>query len=200
MSNFFNKPAKLAFSLIAVAALAACGGGDEVLVGVVEAPVVIAVSPATAPAAIATLSAAKTFSFPAAVPALGTTAATTLTFAAPVAGASTVPFTLASGGVSSKGILSFGSCIFTITESPVGTVLTTPIVYTIPTAQCNLNVDPVTGVADNTLAPAAITISLGGTPSAPVQVSIVVTANGTITVDGVAVGTAPIIQITGAGN
>jgi hypothetical protein len=200
MRNFFNKPAKLAFSLIAVAALAACGGGDEAFVAVVEAPVVIAVSDKTIPAAIATLSAAKTVSFPSAVPALGTTAATTLTFDTPAAGATTVPFTLASGGVSSKGVLSFGSCIFTIFEKPIGTPLVPNLVFTVPTAQCNLGVDPISGVADNTTAPATVTVTLGGVSSTPVPVTVVVQTNGTITVGGVAVGVGSVVQISGAGN
>lgn len=189
---------KLAFSLVFAASLAACGGGDSAVptVAVAATPTTVAISPTTATAATATLAAATTgYSFPTGVAALGTTAATTVTIAPVAAGATTPTFTIATAGKSAKGVLTYGSCIFTITESnipelPVGTVKTvTP---------CAATVNTTNAAANDASAARDTTFVLGGTTSNPTKVTVVVKADGSVVVGGVTVGKATVVQTTGA--
>lgn len=198
--SLINKTgSKLALAVVLAASLAACGGSDgPATVSAVSAPVSVAISPATSSAAIAVLVAAKTVTFPSAVTALGTTGAATLTFSAPAAGSSAVPFTLTEGATSSKGTLTFGSCIFTITEQPVGTVLAPAKVVTIPTAECSLGADTTNAAANGSTVNRNVTFTLGGTTSSPVKVPVVVSANGDVSVGGVVIGKGTLVQVTGA--
>lgn len=199
----FRNPSKLVALAVVVSALGltACGGSDApATVAALNAPVSTTIQPgATASAAVATLVAAKTVTFPAAVPFLGTTAATTLTFSAPAtATPSAVPFVMTSGGTSSAGTLTFGSCIFTITEQPIGTVLTTPIVFIVPTAQCSLSVDTTNAAANGSTVNRPVTLTLGTTGSAAASVPVVVAADGTVSVGGVSFAKGTVVQVTGA--
>ena len=200
MSKFNSKTSKLALSLIFVATLAACGGSDDDQgTLVVSAPVAMAVDQKTAPAATTALVAAKSMSFPAGIPLLGTNSPTTLVFTAPTTGNTDVPFTMTSAGVTSVGNLTFGSCKFTLNERPQGTKLATPLLLAdIPTAQCTLRVDTTNAAADGSAKQRGLTLTLGGVTSSPAQVPVVVNANGTVTVNGQTIGTGNVVQITGA--
>lgn len=184
------KSTKLALSMALVATLAACGGGTEGVptpAPVLAAPVVAPVSTTNAKAATAVLTSAKDVSFASGVPALGTTAATTLSFSAPAAGSADVPFTMTSGGVTSKGNLKFGSCIFTITERPVGTVLNPAIVLpTVPTEQCKITVGT----------DSKVTFTLLSATSGTVAAPVVVQPDGTVQVSGETIGKGSVV--TGA--
>lgn len=199
--KFMNSTvSKLALSLVFAASLAACGGGDSVVppVAVVSAPLTVAISPTTASATVAALVAAKSVSFATGIAALGTTAPTTFTFSAPAAGATAVPLTMTSGGVTSKGTLTFGSCIFTFTEQPIGTVLTPPLVITLPTASCNFGVNTTNAAANDTTVNRNFTLNLSNIPSIPVVVPVTVRTDGTILLGNIPLGTGTVVLTTGA--
>ena len=92
---------------VAAAMLAACGGGSDVV------PATPSTSSSLTAANAAAL-AGTPFVFDGGVAQFGTTASTSLTVTG--AGAAT-QFSIASGGSTASGPMSFGSCIFTITTS-----------------------------------------------------------------------------------
>ncbi|TXT41550.1 MAG: hypothetical protein FD135_181 [Comamonadaceae bacterium] len=112
---------------------------------------------------------------------------------------------MSSGGVTSKGELTFGSCIFTITEWPVGAKLTPPRVYTIPTEKCKMTVNTTNAKADGSTANRDVTLTIGRELGNPFPYPITVAADGTIRVvaNGKSFATplkGTVVQITGAGN
>jgi hypothetical protein len=190
---------KWAFSMAAAAVLVACGGSPTPAVQVSAATTTATISGAT-PTAVAAAQAVvtsvlnQTFTYTT-VPAFGTTAATTVvlsgTGAAPIA-------TIVSAGKTAKGVLSFGSCIFTITQSDfvapsplaVGTVTTvTP---------CALDVQTAGTITDGTSRSVNTDLVLGTVKSANVSMPVVVSPTGTVTIGGQTVGTTPIVTSTGA--
>ncbi|TXT39074.1 MAG: hypothetical protein FD135_2452 [Comamonadaceae bacterium] len=195
---------KLALAAVFAASLAACGGSSGTpTVAAVSAPVTVGVQTTTSAAATAVL-ANQTFTF-----------ANTATLTNGVNGAADIPFTklafttaTATGavpftltqasGTSIKGEMTFGSCIFTVKEMPVGTVLTTPLVYTIPTAQCQIKVDTTNAAANGSTVNRAVTYTIGLSASSATSIPVTVSATGQITVAGVVVGTGTVVQVTGA--
>jgi hypothetical protein len=195
---------KLALAAVFAASLAACGGGSGTpTVAAVSAPVTVGVQPSTAAAATAVL-ANQTFTFAnTATLTNGVNGATDIPFTklafttATATGA--VPFTLTqANGVSMKGEMTFGSCIFTVTEQPVGTKLATPLVYTIPTAQCQVKVDTTNAAADGVAKNRNVTFTITSAASSNTAVLVTIAADGKISVGGVVVGTGNVVQVTGA--
>lgn len=207
MSNFFNKPAKLAFSLIAVAALAACGGGDDIspIPAVIAdiAPVkVTTANLAPVKAAVTALVSAPAITLPALTTADGTAipAGTILKFTAAPAGASANTlsgFTLTSGGSTATGVLTVGSCVFTVTEAgagyPVGAVLK------FDSCGIDLNTSGVPANGTTQSVPVTVTFGTVNLPAVNIPVTVVV-VNGlaTVSVNGVSIGSGPLL--TGGGN
>lgn len=176
---------KLAFASVALAAMAACGG-DPATQEIVSTNVVVTLAPANA-AAVVNVPA----TFPAGVPALGTTASTVVTLP------SATSFNIASGGQTATGVTTYGSCIFTVTASTfpashplaLGKVVTVnPCALTVATAGLNAN-----GAAGT----ASGTFNLGGTNSSPAPVTVIVQPGGATTVNGAPAGTAGTAQRTG---
>lgn len=211
MSNFFSKrmnSAKLVFSVVAVAALAACGGGGDsapVTIALNDVPAVT-ITPATAPVANAALTAVSTgFSFPAGVPALGTTAPTTVKFTAPAAGATatTPTFDIASGTGSAAGVVTYGSCIFNVTNSTIPGIVA-PTTITINPCAFDVNTTGKTVQEGATATINATSVLVLGTASSlPAAVAVTVTNSGgvnTVTVNGGSLGTVTGTVTTGGSN
>jgi hypothetical protein len=198
---------KLALTLSALAALVACGGSNDYIpatLALADVPAVT-IAPATATVATAALTAAATgFSFPTGVPALGTTAATTVKFTAPAAGSTNPAVSITSAGGTAAGTMSYGSCIFNITSSTIAGIVAPS---TIPVSPCAFDV--ATGgktVTEGSSAsiPTTATLLLGtGVTSSGTSVTVTVTNSGgtnTVTVNGGALGTVTGTVTTGASN
>lgn len=183
-----------ALSVTATSVLVACGGGgglDVVSTNVVATNAVVATTAATGAAVTAGIRGAA-LSFPNGVPALGTTAATTLTLGS----GATPAFTLVSGATTVEGITTFGSCIFTVTKSndltnyPIGKVITvTPCTVTANTAGL-----ATTGNTQNV----PTTLTLGQITSAAIPVATIIAPDGTISAGGVTFTV--VTPVTGAGS
>jgi hypothetical protein len=193
LMSMFSNGFKFALAASATAALMACGGGsstpDAYKIATADASVLVGTTNgASTTAAIS----GTTFSFPAGVAPLGTTAVTTIKLTSGTPDS----FEAKTGASTASGPFSYGSCIFTVATSndtalwPVGTVVTVPnCTYTIPTAGASAN---------GTATPLNLALTLGtskGTASVPVTVNV----NGSVLVNGKPFGTAPIVVPTGAG-
>ena len=165
----FIKSAALA--VLATAALVACGGGG----GDQYAPITSnAVTPATATTAAA-LTDNGAMRFSTGVAAFGT-ADSTLNV---TANGGAYNFTVAEGGNTASGNLTFGSCIFTVTAStfPAGNALANGATVTVQ--PCNLIFQ--TAGQGNTGAPftAQTTLLLGTSESSPFTETVSVAPGGT---------------------
>lgn len=193
--KLFSKHIAAGLLVISAAALVACGSSDSAPAPVVASNLVVSASPATAATTTAVLQSSP-ISFPSGVPALGTTAATTLTVATtnatvalPGGGSVTGPsISLSSGGQTATGVLSYGSCVFTVTSStltsgpfsppfsppaPARQVVVTDCTLTVATANV-----PATGTPTATPA----TLRIGAANSAPIPLlGTVATGTNTLT-------------------
>ena len=175
-------------SLVAASAmLVACGGG-----GGDSAPLA-ASSNTTAPITAKSVGAVagESFSFATGVTALGTSSPTTVT----VNSAST--FSVASSEGTASGNLSFGSCIFTVTDSTFAAGSKLAVGARVEVSPCELKI-PTAGVSvDAAAAAKAVTFVVGTSTSAAVQLTVDVTPSGDVIVDGVVVGTVTVTPATG---
>jgi hypothetical protein len=199
-----NAPAKWALSLTLVAGLAACGGSSAPPVQVVSTNATATIKGDT-PAAVATAQAVvtavlnKTFTFPA-VPALGTTAATTVA----LAGTGAAPtVAIASGGKKASGTMSFGSCIFKITVSDFVAPSPLAVGNTVTIDPCSLNLQTTGVVANGTPVNTNATLALGAVVSDQQQIAasaagVSISSTGVVTVGGQTIATVPTKDSTGA--
>jgi hypothetical protein len=198
-----NAPPKWILSLTLAVGLAACGGSSAPPVQLVTANATATISGAT-PAAVATAQAIvtavlnKTFTFPA-VPAMGTTAATTVA----LAGTGAAPtVAIASGGKKASGTMSFGSCIFKITTSDFVAPSPLAVGNTVTIDPCSLNLQTVGAVANGTPVNTNATLSLGTVVSDAQQIvasatGVSISSTGVVTVGGSTIATVPTKDTTG---
>jgi len=210
-----NKKGFIAGSLVLSAAVLVACGGDVAPTPVAAAATVVAASPANAAAATVVLqtvaTAASPATFSAGVPALGTTASTTLAVSNTTATATTPSgatvsgpaFSLASGGKTASGVLTFGSCVFTVSASTFEA--THPMAVgkqvTVTPCQASLATNGVT--ADGAAKPVASTLTLGSVTSVVNTVQAVVSTTGSVSLVSstgatVQVGTAVVVTPTGS--
>ncbi|WP_404299881.1 hypothetical protein [Alicycliphilus denitrificans] len=201
MTFRFSRNARiLVVSMVAAAALAACGGGSD------PAPVKVASSnvsktlnkDSNTDGTMTTLQTVSSgFSFPSGTAELGTTEATTLAIKGTVAAPE---FEVKTSANKATGKFSFGSCVFTITATdfpsgPLAAPLTTAELAAggrvITITPCETGVNTAQKTADGTEQNTTATLKLGATlGSAPVKV--VIAQDGTVRVNG---STAPIGQV-----
>ncbi len=139
----------------------------------------------------------KSFGFSTGVADFGTTGSTTLK----LTGKGAAPaFAISSGADSATGVMTFGSCIFTVTAStfPAGHKLALGSV--VPVSPCALKVDTAGKAADGTAVNTNVTLVLNATPSNPVPVVVTISPTGTVSVNGSPVGNTVVVVATGAGN
>ncbi|MBC5765342.1 hypothetical protein [Ramlibacter albus] len=184
---------KLLGLIVAVGASAllyACGGsgGDQPLG--VASNTTLATNSTVAAAVVAT-----PFSFPSGVPALGTTAATTVTFTS----TSTAPaFNISeAGGRTATGTTSFGSCIFAVTAStfPAGHPLA--LGQTVTVNPCNLSVGTTGAVANGVATSRSIALLLGAAASSGQSATVNVNPGGQLTLNGQSVGQVTLTPVSG---
>lgn len=197
--------AKFGLAAVFVASVAACGGGDDApaTIAIADVPAV-AISPATASVATAALTAVTGgFNYPTGIAALSTAGtATSLKFTAPATGATAPAFVLTAGNGTARGSMSYGSCIFNVTESTVPGLVAPTTITINPCAfdaATNGQTVPEGGTATFTT---TSTLVLGTTASSGATVTVTVTNTGgvnTVTVNGGSLGTVTGTVTTGAG-
>jgi hypothetical protein len=176
-------------ALGASALLYACGGGGGDQPLGVAGNTTLAVNSAVAPAVVNT-----PFTFPAGVPALGTTGSTSVTFTS----TSTAPqFKVESTQGTASGVTSFGSCIFAVTSStfPAGHPLAQG--QTVTVNPCNMTVGTAGAVANGVAQSRSIALVLGAASSAGASVTVGVNPGGQLTLNGNIVGTVTLTPVTG---
>jgi hypothetical protein len=179
---------KWALSISAAAVLVACGGGGD------DIKVAAANTTVTATAATAAAVVNQTFSLPA-VPALGTTAATTLKIAG-TATAQTVE--IASGGQTATGPITYGSCIMNITTSTFPTTHPLGVGKTVTVNPCDIVVQTAGVTTGAAVTNTGVTINLGGVSSSPVTIPVAVSDSGAVTIGSTVVGNTTVTVRTGA--
>ena len=192
---------KLAVVTSATALLAACGGGGG---GGSDAPVAVATSASAVTVDASNGSTAvqamanQPIVFASGVPDFGTTASTSVNITPPTSGTAAPTFSIASGGATATGDMTFGSCIFTVKSSTfaAGSKLATGAKITVSPCAVTLATTgvPATGVA----ASVSVTLKLNTVTSTPYTEMIVISPSGTVTVNGQTVVTIKVGALTGA--
>lgn len=186
-----NKTAALLLSVVAVLALAGCGGGNDEPAPVLVAPDNVAL--AAAPATVAAVEDVP-FSFPAGVPALGTTGTTTVAFTST---GTTPAFSIVAEGGTATGTTTFGSCIFAITAStfPAGHALAQG--NTVTVNPCNMSVNTTGAVANGVATTRSVALLLGAAASSGQSAVVAVNPGGQLTLNGNSVGTVTLTPVSG---
>ena len=176
--------------------MTACGGGSDSEAPVASNNVAANIDPTTGASVVGSVL-SQDFAFPAGVADLGTTVPTSLT----LTGSGTAPtFAIKAGGEAATGEMSYGSCIFTVTNStfPVGHRLA--LGQTLTVTPCALNLQTANQPADSRARPLNVTFVLGRNTSDPVVVTASINPNGTIAVNGTPIGQTVVVVATGASN
>jgi hypothetical protein len=187
-----KKILSLALAVFTAATLTACGGG-----GGEPAPVAVAAADTTVPMNGTTTAAVTNipFTFPGGVPSFGTTSTTTVAFT----NTSTTPaFSITSGGHTATGITTFGSCHFEVTASDFAADSALAKGKTANADPCTLDVKTAGEVANALPEGSEAALQLGDAISAGKEVTITIDPkNGTLTINGLPVGTITIKLVTG---
>jgi hypothetical protein len=195
-----NKISLAALALGGSMLLSACGGGNDSPLrptSTVTTPTTVGINGAGNGPTVVSSVLNQNFSFDVGVSVLGTTAPTTLT----LSGSATAPsFSLTSGADTATGVMTYGSCIFTIVAStfPAGSPLA--LGNKTEVNPCTLSVATAGSTANGTATPTNVSFVLGATASNPVPLSVSISPTGVVTVGGVVVGSATVVVTTGAGN
>ena len=186
----FNKISLAAMLISGSMLLVACGGDSSApSKTIASADTTAAVTATTAQAMVN-----KSFSFESGVSDLGTTSATTIA----LSGSSAKPdFSVSSGGFNAKGEMTYGSCIFKITQTDYPATFTKlQVGATTEVKPCNLK-----------LATAGLTTGssnsfvkwiLGNASSISLGVTVTISESGVVTVSGTPFGTITLVIATGA--
>jgi hypothetical protein len=173
---------------VAAATLASCGGGGGGAALGVAQDVALPANATTAAAVSNT-----PFSFSSGVAAFGTSGSTTLAFTS----TSTTPaFKVETAGGSAQGTTTFGSCIFAVT-AVTGTVGNLKVGDVITVNPCNVNVNAAGAVANGVAASRSAALVLGNAVSQGATITVAVTAGGSLTLNGAAVGTVTLTPVSG---
>lgn len=182
----------------ATAMLVACGGGGG------DGPISVAVgNPSFAVdstnGANAVQAMAQAITFPNGVPDFGTSgSSTTLAITASPLGTPPPSFAITAGSSTASGDLTFGSCIFTVKSSTfaAGSKLATGAKVTVSNCSLLLNINgaPATG----TPVSATAVLTLNTVSSNPYKITVVITPQGQVMVNGLTVYNIKVTPLTGA--
>jgi hypothetical protein len=161
----------------------------------------LAVTPSTG-ATVARAIDDEVFTFTA-IPALGTTATTTLSINAD--GTATPTFTITEAGAgNATGVLSFGAtpgtCIFTVTQSTFAASHPLAVGNSVPADGCQVNVATAGTAANGTAQERSATLRLRNAVSLPLTVTVTVGSNGQVTINDEPSGIATVNSGTGGGS
>ncbi len=195
------------FSMLRLAAAVSIGGLLLVACGkssTSPTPDPVAAADVNVPVAASTVALlfGDTLTFDSGIPALGTTAASTLMFSANPEDSATPMFSLTSGSDTISGTVAFGSCLFIISVS------TNPppnVGDTVAVDPCNLAVQT-SGATVGVTTPVNVSVQLGSTTAPLTPRNVVITPSGNLNVntkDGNIIATAievPTVVPTGPSN
>lgn len=208
--------AKWTVGLTLSAALVACGGSgggsSAPPVRVANANVVVPITATTVPALVPAAGAAPIVAtFPngfsgvnAAGAPVTVTGATTVAFtntggATPGLGGGTPPgFSITNGGSTASGTVTFGSCTFTVTASNFPATSPLAVGKVIKVDPCTMTVNTIGDFSNGTTNTDSVTLTFGTSTSAAFSLPVTIDGNGTVSVNGVVIGTVPLSPITGA--
>ena len=193
----FNKFSLACLVLSGSALLAACGGGSSG--SLPPAPIAstntsAAINPQTGAAVVSSVL-DKSFGFSSGVPSFGTTSATSLKLSGTGA---TPSFAITSPEGTASGAMTYGSCIFTVSQSSFAASHPLAQGKTVTVSPCSLTVGTAGLKGDGIASPANVTFVLGTVNSAPVSVSVTISASGVVSLGGFTVGTVTVVAATGA--
>lgn len=136
------------------------------------------------------------YTFPA-VPDFGTAGATTVTFTSATESPS---FSISAAEGTATGTTTFGSCIFTVTNStfPASSPLATGKTVRVNPCSLTVKVAGVTVTASPTPTSVPTVLVLGTLSSGTVSKVITIDSNGKVTIGTVSLGTIPVVVSTGA--
>lgn len=201
--------AKFSLGLTLAATLAACGGSDSPapvpmankdIAAAVDATSVASLEPASAGATQTVATFADGFSGNDGTAGATSVAITGVTTVAFTGSAATPTFAIANGGFTAKGNTTFGSCIFTVTEStfPANSPLASgKIVKVNP---CSMKASTNGANANGIPSQRDVVLVLGSVHSSPIKLNITVNANGKVLIGTTSVGSVTLTQTTGAGS
>lgn len=179
------------------ALLAGCGGGSgSSSPNVAQADVQANITPATGAGVVGGVL-GKSFDFSSGVADFGTTAPTSLTLSNNAAAPS---FAIASGSDTASGVMTYGSCIFTVAESTFAADHPLAKDKRIEVTPCDLQVAAAGKPADGSSVQTTVTLVLGSTTSAPVTAVATIAPNGDVSINGSVVGSVKVDAATGAGS
>lgn len=194
----FNKVSLACLVLSGSALLSACGGSSD---NGQLSPAPIASSSLSAeitPQTGATLVNSvldKSFDFSTGVPAFGTTSATSLK----LSGNGTTPsFAINSAEGTASGSMTFGSCIFTVSQSSFAPSHPLAQGKTFTVKPCTLSVATAGIKGDGIATPTTVTLLLGTINSKPITVSVSISATGVVTLNSFTIGSVTLVAATGA--
>lgn len=191
----FNKFALAGLAVCGSVLLAGCGGGgSDDASPVAQSDLTVDIKPTTGAATVASVL-GQNFEFANGISALGTTASTSLKLAGD---AKKPSFVISSGADSASGAMTYGSCIFTVGQSTfvAGHPLALGKVTTVNL--CQLRVALKGRVADGRQFDADVRFALGNALSNAAFISAAINANGMVTLNGLPIGSVPVVSATGA--
>ncbi len=195
----FNKISLACLVLSGSALLAACGGSSDSgplpAAPVVSTNISAAITPQTGAAVVSGVL-DKSFNFSSGIPDFGTTSATSLKLSGTGAAPS---FAISSADGSAYGPMTYGSCIFTVSQSSYPATSRLAFGKSVTVSPCSLTVATIGLKGDGIATSASVTFVLGTATSAPVPVSVSINAAGVVTVGGFTIGTVTVVAATGAG-
>jgi len=191
----FNKFSMVCLALSASALLAGCGGGNNAPVAVIAATSTLAAITPDTGAAVVSSVLGKSFEFTSGVSNFGTTSLTSLV----LSGTGTAPsFAISSAQGTASGAMTYGSCIFTVTQSNFATGHPLAQGSQVTVSPCTLAVATAGGKGDGVPYPANVNLVLGTVNSSPVSVTVSISSTGVVMVNNVTVGSVTVVAATGA--
>ena len=194
-----NKISLAALALGGSMLLSACGGGNDSPlrpISTANADLTVAVTQSTVQAALG-----KSVTFTSGISGLGTTTPTTLTLSG--SDLAKPDLSIKSGTFEAKGKMTYGSCIFTITEStfvPSATFPKLQVGQTTEITPCDMKLATSGSTGNGSSSEIPMTFLLGSDISGSVPLIGTISSTGTVSVNGVVVGTVAVVVTTGAGN
>jgi len=173
-------------SLFAAFTLAACGGGGG------DSPPQAASADLTAAVNSSSVAAiaGEQFTFANGVTDFGTTSSTAVTL-------TDSTFDIAATEGTASGDLTFGSCIFTVTASTFTAPSLLDVGDVVTVQPCSITVATAGQTATNNAIERAVSFLLGGNASAAKNLEVQISPTGTVTVEGVSIGTVTMEPVTG---
>lgn len=194
----FNKLSLACLVLSGSALLAGCGGGSDTVAPaqIAASSISAVITPVTGAAVISSVL-DKNFVFSSGVPAFGTTSPTTLTFS----GTGAAPtFAISSAEGTASGVMTYGSCIFRITQSTFAAGQPLALGNSVTVTPCELDLVTAGLPGNGTPTSTTVTLQLGTANSTPVTVTVTISPTGVVTVGSSTLGSVTLTAATGAGS